>query len=150
MQANAAFGQERFSKAIALYNRALMSCPHPILFANRAAAYIKRKWDGDVYAALRDCYRAVSMDPNHLKAHLRLCRCLLELGWIDQASTAIEAFQRQFPEHSQVSACQTLIKDVYDARSEDKEGDEHGADGEISSGISSKRLFMMAQSLSIF
>ena len=44
---------------------------HPILLSNRAAAFIKRNWNGDVYSALLDSYKVIDMDPTHIKSHLR-------------------------------------------------------------------------------
>lgn len=48
-QANAYFEQKQYSSAIALYSEAMIYAPHvPVLYANRAAAYCKRGWGGDV------------------------------------------------------------------------------------------------------
>ena len=52
-EANAYFESEQYSQAVDLYNLALIKHHHPILLANRAAALMRRAWDGDVYAALR-------------------------------------------------------------------------------------------------
>ena len=52
-EANAYFESEQYSQAVDLYNLALIKHNHPILLANRAAALMRRAWDGDVYAALR-------------------------------------------------------------------------------------------------
>ena len=49
----------------------LAICLHPILLSNRAAAFIKRNWNGDVYSALLDSYQVIDMDPTHIKSHLR-------------------------------------------------------------------------------
>merc|ERR1719300_728119 len=88
---------------------------HPVLFANRAAAYMKRKWDGDVYAALRDCLAALTLDRGHTKAHLRVVRCLLELQWLEEAHTALQRFQIRFPDHATASACLSLYKEIAEA-----------------------------------
>ena len=43
--ANDCFEREQYSQAIYIYNQALSRSPNmPILLANRAAAYMKRKW----------------------------------------------------------------------------------------------------------
>ena len=43
------------SRAVELYNRCLHlhGAAHPVLCGNRAAALMRRRWDGDVYGALR-------------------------------------------------------------------------------------------------
>jgi len=44
-RANAYFEKEQYTKAIILYNQAIMRAPHAsMLYGNRAAAYMKRKW----------------------------------------------------------------------------------------------------------
>jgi len=44
-QANEGFEQQKYSLAINLYNKAISNCPMAaVLFANRAAAYMKRAW----------------------------------------------------------------------------------------------------------
>ncbi len=70
LEANAEFESGNYCAAIRLYNRALLLCAHPTLYGNRAAAYMKRAWSGDMYAALRDCLAALAADPHHLKAGL--------------------------------------------------------------------------------
>jgi len=45
LKANTAFEQEKYNQAIKLYNQALSMCAdQPILYGNRAAAYLKRNW----------------------------------------------------------------------------------------------------------
>ena len=70
--------------------------------------------DGDLYAALRDCLKALKVDKGHAKAHLRLCRCLLELKWVDEAQGALELFKSRFAEHASGAACVALAKDISD------------------------------------
>ena len=54
LKANHEYESEKYSNAIDIYNQALLICTHPILLSNRAAALIKRNWNGDVYSALLD------------------------------------------------------------------------------------------------
>lgn len=44
-KANDAFARQQWSQAIELYSQAMQSAPRSaMLFGNRAAAYMKRKW----------------------------------------------------------------------------------------------------------
>lgn len=44
-KANACFEKEQYTKAIILYNQAIARAPQAsMLYGNRAAAYMKRKW----------------------------------------------------------------------------------------------------------
>eukprot|EP00090_Calanus_glacialis_P039156 TRINITY_DN6817_c0_g1_i1.p1 TRINITY_DN6817_c0_g1~~TRINITY_DN6817_c0_g1_i1.p1 ORF type:complete len:702 (-),score=218.04 TRINITY_DN6817_c0_g1_i1:138-2243(-) len=106
LQANSEFEAQDFSKAVYLYNQAisLHQTPHPILCGNRAAALMKRKWDGDIYAAFRDCLSALFLDPGHIKAHLRLAQCLTELDWLPEATKCLDNFKLKHPEHKKSAA----------------------------------------------
>lgn len=113
-----------------------------MLYGNRAAAYMKRKWyvpvpaemvcpdavkaimkcvcvftcvilrDGDHYDALRDCLKALTLNPGHLKAHFRLARCLFELKYLAEALECLDDFKGKFPEQANSSACNALDKDI--------------------------------------
>jgi WD and tetratricopeptide repeat-containing protein 1 len=54
---------------------------------------MRRQWDGDSYAALRDCYATLIRDPNHVKALFRLTRCLHQLKLFKEAKACIAVFQ---------------------------------------------------------
>ncbi|GFG32356.1 hypothetical protein Cfor_10916 [Coptotermes formosanus] len=113
LQANDAFERQHYTLAISLYNKAISFCPSAaVLYGNRAAAYMKRGWDGDVYAAMRDCHTALQLDPDHMKAHFRLARCLYELQWVQEASDCMQAFKSKFPDHVHSHACKALVKDI--------------------------------------
>ena len=74
LKANHEYESEKYSNAIDIYNQALSICTHPILLSNRAAALIKRNWNGDVYSALLD--RLVSY------AYLHICLPFLQFDGI--------------------------------------------------------------------
>jgi len=114
ISANAEFESQDYNKAVALYNQAiaLHKAPHPILCGNRAAALMKRKWDGDIYGALRDCLTALSLDPGHIKAHLRLAQCLTDLEWLTEATNCLENFKQKHPGHKKSAACTQLERDL--------------------------------------
>ncbi|XP_071533166.1 WD and tetratricopeptide repeats protein 1-like isoform X2 [Panulirus ornatus] len=112
-RANQAFAAEKYIIALQLYNQAAQICPNSaVLYSNRAAALMKRKWEGDNYAALRDCFTALEIDPHHVKAHFRLARCLHQLGREQEAQLCLEEFRRQHPDHSASPACTTLAHDI--------------------------------------
>ncbi|KFM60248.1 WD and tetratricopeptide repeats protein 1, partial [Stegodyphus mimosarum] len=82
------------------------------LFGNRAAAYIKRGWDGDYYAAIRDCHAAIKLNPEYLKAHFRLAQCLHKLRWMKEAMDCIQAFKLKFPDYARTRAFESFEADV--------------------------------------
>ncbi|XP_012252554.1 WD and tetratricopeptide repeats protein 1 [Athalia rosae] len=128
-EANAAFQKQKWSTAISLYNKAIARSPRSaVLCGNRAAALMKRAWDGDVYAALRDCRTTILLDPEHVKAHFRLARCLYDLNRAAEAHKVIVNFQKQFPDFATNSACRALYKDIKGAlsleNSDDMEAEE--------------------------
>ncbi|OAD59937.1 WD and tetratricopeptide repeats protein 1 [Eufriesea mexicana] len=115
-QANESFKQQNYTLAINLYNKAISYCPTAaVLFANRAAAYMKRIWDGDIYSALKDCQTTLLLDPGHVKAHFRLARCLFDLHQSVEADKIIKDFQQKFPEYASNSACKALKMDIKEA-----------------------------------
>ncbi|XP_015609813.1 WD and tetratricopeptide repeats protein 1 [Cephus cinctus] len=116
LQANEGFEQQKYTLAINLYNKAISHCSTAaMLYANRAAALMKRAWDSDVYAAFRDCRMTLLLDPEHVKAHFRLARCLIDLNRPAEACKAIESFQEKFPEYITNSAFRALKKDIKEA-----------------------------------
>lgn len=68
--------------------------------------------DGDHYDALRDCLKALTLNPGHLKAHFRLARCLFELKYVTEALECLNDFKGKFPEQAQSNACDALDKDI--------------------------------------
>ncbi|XP_036204678.1 WD and tetratricopeptide repeats protein 1 isoform X2 [Myotis myotis] len=130
-QANEAFACQQWTQAIQLYSKAVQRAPHnAMLYGNRAAAYMKRKWDGDHYDALRDCLKAISLNPCHLKAHFRLARCLFELKYVAEALECLDDFKGKFPEQAHSSACDALGRDITAALFSKNDGEEKkGAGG---------------------
>jgi len=124
MAANVEFESENYDAAVSLYNRALVlhRAPHPVLCGNRAAALMKRAWDGDIYAAARDCLQALALDPGHVKAHLRLAQCLLELEWLAEASQCLDNFKIRHPEFIKSKAFIQLARDFEVAKEKIKPG----------------------------
>lgn len=85
---------------------------NPVLYLNRATALMRRNWYGDVYAALRDCQTAVGLDPDYIKAHFRLARALLQLGYVCEANAALDCLVEQFPDYAQHQGVSMLRKDI--------------------------------------
>ncbi|XP_043276205.1 WD and tetratricopeptide repeats protein 1-like isoform X2 [Venturia canescens] len=123
LEANNKFQTKNYLAAINLYNKALEYCPTAsVLYGNRAAALMKRHWDGDDYAALRDCQTTLLLDPEHVKAHFRLSRCFLELHRPDEAWRVVIDFITKFPDYSSNSALRALKKDIVNAIEANKQG----------------------------
>lgn len=96
------------------------------MFSNRAAAYIKRKWHGDFYAALKDCVTALKLEPNHMKAHFRLAVCLFELKKLKDSKMYLEQFTKKYPSYKTSVAYKVLHRDIVEAlRKEGKTNGNH-------------------------
>ena len=79
-----------------------------------------------MYAALRDCVRAITLDRSHLKAHFRLAKCLFELSWTEEALKCLQHFKSKFPDYVTSHACEALEKDI---RATLKKGKDTGREG---------------------
>ncbi|XP_037079395.1 WD and tetratricopeptide repeats protein 1-like [Pollicipes pollicipes] len=116
-EANRCHQQQHFSQAIQLNSRAIRLRDNvPNFYSNRAAAFMKRAWNGDIYAALRDCQRTLALQPGHMKAGFRLCWCLLELGHLREAAQAVTAFRRRHPQQAASHAVRILERDLKEAQ----------------------------------
>ncbi|KAK0087173.1 hypothetical protein PV325_001625 [Microctonus aethiopoides] len=115
-EADLKFQQQHYTQAINFYNEAINKCPHvAVLYANRAAALMKRRWDGDIYSALRDCQTTLVLNPENVKAHFRLARCLHDLNRPIEASRVIDDFRDKFSNYSSNSSYRALRKDITEA-----------------------------------
>lgn len=145
-KANSYFEKNQCTKAIILYNQAISMMPHAsVLYGNRAAAYMKRKWDGDLYAALRDCHSALQLDFNYLKAHYRLARCLYELSWPQEAHDCLQQFKTKFPDYAKNSACEALDRDIKAAMFSKTDHDDSEAGKSESDASSRKRVAAISE-----
>jgi len=144
LAANAEFEASNYSQAVSLYNEALVlyRSSHPILCGNRAAALMKRAWDGDIYAALRDCLTALRLNPGHVKAHLRLAQCLLDLEWMVEAAKCLENFKHRHPEFIKSKPFIQMERDLESAEEKIKLNNK---DGRKLSSLSSATSPVMVQ-----
>ncbi|XP_026318879.1 WD and tetratricopeptide repeats protein 1 [Hyposmocoma kahamanoa] len=111
--ANDLVNKGNYSTAVDFYNNAIAECPYcAILYSNRAAALMRRAWSGDTYAAIKDCYRAIKLDPTHVKSHFRLAKALMELQRPREASECLKYFKDKFPRHATSHAVFLLQKDI--------------------------------------
>nr|VZI39508.1 unnamed protein product [Spirometra erinaceieuropaei] len=106
-----------FCAAVRAYNAAIARWPRAAkLFTGRAAALIKRSWDGDVYAALRDCLTALDIVSDttevgdagvsalpfskseclQITAQLLATRCLIRLCWVSAARRMLAALRQRY------------------------------------------------------
>jgi len=121
LKANYLFENKDYTAAIFLYNEAIDIHKCSVLFSNRAAAYIKRKWHGDFYAALKDCVTALKLEPNHMKAHFRLTVCLYELGKLEDSRMYLDQFTKKYPSYKTSAAYKCLFRDLVNGQSMNKE-----------------------------
>lgn len=114
-EGNANLEKEKYLQAIQQYTLAIRKAQEKdcsVLYLNRATALTKRNWFGDVYAAVRDCQRALRLDPHYVKAHFRLARALLKLGQLQDASECLAELIKRFPSYAKNHGVLMLDKDI--------------------------------------
>lgn len=126
LQANYFFEIKDYTAAINVYNDAINILECSVLFSNRAAAYIKRKWHGDFYAALKDCVTALKLDPNHMKAHFRLAVCLYELNQLKDSKMYLDHFTMKYPSYKTSAAYKVLHDNILQAQHKKEEENNTG------------------------
>lgn len=73
----------------------------------------------------RDCNSALALDPHYVKAHFRLARALLELGYVTESSKCLNELKKRFPKQANDNGVKALMKDISIALdSEKSEGTE--------------------------
>ncbi|KAG5683678.1 hypothetical protein PVAND_012944 [Polypedilum vanderplanki] len=86
---------EKYIQAIRKYTEAIQIAPdNQVLYLNRATALMRRKYFGDVYEALRDCHRALHLDPHYIKAHFRLARSLYEINQLTLSNDCLNELKK--------------------------------------------------------
>lgn len=104
---------EKYLQAIDQYSDCIKLMPnHPIFYLNRATAYMRRNWFGDMYAGLRDCQYALRLDPTYVKAHFRLARALFELDFVIEASECLDELKERFPNDANSKQIQLLSQEI--------------------------------------
>lgn len=104
---------EKYLQAINQYTDCIKLMPnHPIFYLNRATAYMRRNWYGDMYAGLRDCQQALRLDPTYVKAHFRLARALFELDFVNEASECLDELRKRFPNDAHNKQIHLLSQDI--------------------------------------
>ncbi|XP_060857378.1 WD and tetratricopeptide repeats protein 1-like [Metopolophium dirhodum] len=121
LKANYLFEKEDYTAAILLYNEALNIHECGELFSNRAAAYIKRKWHGDLYAALKDCVTALKLEPYHMEAHFQLAVSLFQLDKLKDSKMYLDQFTMNYPSYKTSVAYKCLYSDLLNALSNNKD-----------------------------
>lgn len=104
---------EKYLQAVNQYTDCIGLIPnHPVFYLNRATAYMRRNWYGDLYAGLKDCETALQLDPNYAKAHFRMTRALVELGFIAEANQCLIELKKRFPADTNNKQTKMLTEDI--------------------------------------
>ncbi|CAF0958795.1 unnamed protein product [Adineta steineri] len=93
-QANEAFKNCDYEKAIELYTKAIEIHPDAILYSNRSFAYLRREWYG---YALIDAKKALEYDPKYIKAYYRRASAHMALGKYPSALSDYEYVKKACP-----------------------------------------------------
>ena len=74
-----------------------------------------RNWEGDMYAALRDCFRALSCDIYNVKAFQRMAKCLHSLSRDQEAKLCLDQLFRQNKEAHDDQLTKKIYNEVLNA-----------------------------------
>ena len=93
---NEMFQSSKYPEAIRLYDESIKRAPaDPRGYSNRAAAYTKL---GSPIEALKDCEKALELDPNFNKAYLRKAQCHYMMKDFHKALDTYDKALKLFPE----------------------------------------------------
>lgn len=126
-QADEYFSKDEFSQAIRLYNEAIKLSPFsPSLYSNRAAALMKRTWNGDMYSGLKDCIKALTLDKTQRKVHYQMARILFNLGWRKESEEWLDSFRKKYETGPLIESLQKDIESKDKAKKTKRSEDELG------------------------
>ncbi|XP_033209607.1 tetratricopeptide repeat protein 1 [Belonocnema kinseyi] len=121
-EANKLFKEGEFEEALSMYSQALKMCPlafskeRAILFANRAAA--KSKLPLEKVSAIRDCTKAIELDPNYVKAYLRRANLYEETDKLDEALEDFKKVLTFDPSHTESNCALRRLPPLIEERNE--------------------------------
>ncbi|XP_043466237.1 tetratricopeptide repeat protein 1 [Leptopilina heterotoma] len=120
--ANDRFRMGEFETALSMYSQALKICPlcctqeRTFLFANRAAA--KSKLPNEKQSAIRDCTKAIQLDPNYVKAYLRRANLYEETEKFDEALEDFKKVLTFDPSHTESNCAIRRLPSLIEQRNE--------------------------------
>lgn len=102
-----------YSLAINQYTECIKLLPnHPMLYFKRAIAYKLRRFIGDSYFGLRDCQKALRLDPNFEQAHLIQMEVFNDLKFFMEASKCLDYMKKCFPNLAKCKRFQQLAERI--------------------------------------
>lgn len=112
-QANEAFQEHKFARAIELYNEAIeCNLTSAILWANRAFAHVKLEEYG---SAVEDATRAIELDPKYVKGYYRRGSAHSAMGKFKDALKDFRLAAKYAPKDAdarrRVKECEKAVKD---------------------------------------
>ncbi|XP_063301423.1 tetratricopeptide repeat protein 1 [Pelobates fuscus] len=115
-EGNNLFKKGDYIEAEALYTQALQTCPalyqkdRSILFSNRAAARLKQDKNED---ALKDCTKAIELNPDYIRALLRRAELYEKTDKLDEALADYKSVMERDSSCTQArEACMRLPKQI--------------------------------------
>ncbi|KAL8261506.1 hypothetical protein R6Q59_025555 [Mikania micrantha] len=112
----------------------------------RAALLLKRDWKNDAYMAIRDCFRAVEIDPKSFRALCCMSEALLQLGKLKEALDFVIAAQFSAPSNPEaIEIVESLKKRIATAEVEVSNKAKEG--GRSSEKIRASRLLSLSDIL---
>lgn len=121
-EGNTLFKSEEYQKAMLNYTQALQICPlafnedRAILYANRAAA--KAKYMDDKESAIKDCTKAIELNPNYVKAYVRRAQLYEEKDKLDEALEDFKKVLTYDPGHKESNCAIIRLPPMIQERNE--------------------------------
>lgn len=121
-EANQLFKNGDFENALSMYSQGLKICPlifrkeRAILHANRAAA--KSKLSSEKESAIKDCTKAIELDPNYVKAYLRRANLYEETEKFDEALEDFKKVLTFDPGHVESNCALRRLQPLIEERNE--------------------------------
>jgi len=116
---NEAFKQGEWQSALDSYNQGLNTCPlmyeddRSVLYANRAAVWLKRDSEKDKDRVVNDCAKALELNPKYLKARLRKAAVLEKMEKLEDALEDYKLVLEQDPRNREaLEACRRLPGEI--------------------------------------
>jgi DnaJ family protein C protein 7 len=107
---NLLYHMKNYQQAIDLYTEAIRLCPESsVYYGNRSACYMVLN---QYELALKDARRAVGLDSNFAKGHIRIVKCGMALGEMTVANAALSSVRKLSLDNSAISEEVQKLEDI--------------------------------------